>query len=139
MRNYYQEKFRPQTGLAGTRQNRQCPQPYQTLFAQPRRGNLMNTCPRCHQPVEETDCYCRHCGKTLKPRMGFWYDHGGILLLTLIVGPFSLFCVWLSRKISTTAKCLWTLGILFMSAYLIYSLYKTALLLKELLAAMFSL
>ncbi len=98
----------------------------------------MLTCRRCHQPVEETDCYCRHCGKTLQPRMGFWYDHGGILLLTLIVGPFSLPCVWLSRKISVGAKWGWTAGILLLSFYIVYSLCKTALLMKEMMSALLS-
>jgi len=98
----------------------------------------MNTCPRCRQTVDGSDCYCRHCGKTLKPRMGFWYNHGGILLMTLFVGPFSLICVWLSRKISLLAKWLWTIGIVLFSIYVVYSLYQTALLLKEMLFAMFS-
>ena len=93
-------------------------------------------CPRCKHPVQEADCYCSHCGKTLKPRMGFWYDHGGILLLTLCVGPFALICVWLSRKISPLAKWLWTIGIICVSVYLVYSLYKTAVLLKEMLSAL---
>lgn len=99
----------------------------------------MFTCPRCRQPIAETDCYCRHCGKTLKPRLGFWYDHGGILLLTLIAGPFSLISVWLSRKISLLAKWAWTAGITLFSIYVVYSLYKTALLFKEMLVMMFSL
>ena len=98
----------------------------------------MLTCSRCKQPIEEADCYCRHCGKTLKPRMGFWYDHGGILLSTLLIGPFSLICVWLSRKISMTAKWLWTLGVLLVSFYLFYSLYKTILMLQEVLSASLS-
>ena len=99
----------------------------------------MLTCPRCHTPIAITDCYCSHCGKTLQPRMGFWYGHGGIFLLTLLVGPLSLFCVWFSRKISLLAKWLWTVGIILVSVYLVFSLYKTALLLKEMMAAMLSL
>ena len=95
----------------------------------------MLTCPRCKNTVIEIDCYCSRCGKTLKPRMGFWYDHAGILLLTLCVGPFALICVWLSRKISLLAKWLWTIGIMFVSIYFVYSLYKTAVLLKEMLSA----
>ena len=90
-------------------------------------------CPSCRQPVEETDCYCRHCGRTLQPRMGFWYSHGGILLLTLIAGPFSLICVWMSRKISLTAKWLWTIGVTVCSVYLCYSVYKTFLMLQQLI------
>jgi len=92
-------------------------------------------CPSCRQAVDETDFYCRHCGHTLRPRMGFWYSHGGILLLTLLAGPFALPCVWLSRRISTTAKWLWTLGIALMTYYLVYSIYQTIQLIQSTMVA----
>ena len=88
-------------------------------------------CPSCRQPVDDTDCYCRHCGKTLRPRMGFWYDHGGILLLTLLTGPFSLICVWLSRKLSLTAKWIWTFYVTAATLYMCYSVYKAILVLQQ--------
>ncbi|WP_178338005.1 zinc ribbon domain-containing protein [Candidatus Avelusimicrobium facis] len=88
-------------------------------------------CPRCRFEADEADCYCRHCGKPLRPYMGFWYDHGGVLLLTLIVGPFSLIPLWLSRKLSVSAKLAWTVGIGVVSAYLAWSLYRSVLLFKE--------
>lgn len=88
-------------------------------------------CPRCRFEADEADCYCRHCGKALQPHMGFWYDHGGVLLLTLIVGPFSLITLWLSRKLSLSAKLAWTAGIGLFSAYLAWSLYRSVLLFKE--------
>ena len=91
----------------------------------------MSPCPRCRRPVEETDCYCRYCGKPLLPGMGFWYDHGGILLLTLLAGPFSLITVWLSHKLSLRAKWYWTAGIMLFSAYVIYTLYHSFLLMQE--------
>ena len=25
----------------------------------------MSSCPRCRRPIDETDCYCRHCGKDI--------------------------------------------------------------------------
>lgn len=93
----------------------------------------MLTCPRCHTQISLGDCYCSHCGKTLQPRMGFWYTHGGILLLSLLAGPFALICVWLSRKISLTAKLLWTAGIAVASFYLCYGAYKAFLLLQQIL------
>ena len=88
-------------------------------------------CKRCQQPVEELDCYCRHCGKALRPFMGFWYDHGGIFLCTLIAGPVALLPLWLSRKLGSGAKLLWTLGILALSAYILYALHQAFLLFKE--------
>ncbi len=91
----------------------------------------MISCPRCRLTVEETDAYCRHCGRALRPRMGFWYDHGGVLLLTLIVGPFSLITVWLSHKLSPAAKWMWTLCIGLFSAYFVYAMYRSILMIQE--------
>lgn len=91
----------------------------------------MSSCPRCRRPIDETDCYCRHCGRALRPRMGFWYDHGGVLLLTLIIGPFSLISLWLSHKLSLRAKWGWTAAIVLFSAYFIYALYRSFLLIQE--------
>lgn len=95
-------------------------------------------CPRCHGIIETTDCYCRHCAKPLQSRIGFWYDHGGIFLLTLLAGPFALFTLWLSRKLSITAKLLWSAGIGLLSAYLIYAFYQSYLMMKEALDLMLS-
>lgn len=91
----------------------------------------MPCCSRCRQPIEADDCYCRHCGKALRPRMGFWYDHGGVLLMTLIVGPFSLIPLWLSAKLSLSAKWIWTAGIGLFSAYFIYALYRSVLAIQQ--------
>lgn len=91
----------------------------------------MPACPRCRANVGETDCYCRYCGRALRPRTGFWYDNWGILLLTLIAGPFSLIAVWLSRKLGARAKTLWTACIVLFSAYFIFAAYRSYLLFKE--------
>ncbi len=91
----------------------------------------MTTCPRCRQTIEETDCYCRYCGKPLLPGTGFWYDYSGIALLTLIAGPFSLITVWLSHKLSLRAKWCLTAAILLFSGYVIYTLYRSFLLMQE--------
>ena len=95
-------------------------------------------CLRCRGMIDTADCYCRHCGKPLQRCMGFWYDHGGILLLTLLAGPFSLITLWMSRKLSTTAKLLWSAGIGLLSAYLIYAFYQSYLMMKEALNMMLS-
>ena len=98
----------------------------------------MFVCSRCRTAVDPKDCYCRHCGKSLQPRMGFWYDHGGILLLTLVIGPFSLIPLWISRKLTLKSKGLWTGGIVLISAYLAYALYRSFLLFKEAASLLFS-
>lgn len=99
----------------------------------------MPACPRCHQLTEDKDCYCRYCGKALRPYMGFWFDHGGILLMTLLVGPFSLLCVWLSRRISLQAKWIWSGAIILTSVYIIYAMCRALSLFKEAFAVMFPL
>ena len=98
----------------------------------------MNTCSRCRTAIDPQDCYCRHCGKPLQPRMGFWYDHGGVFLLTLLAGPFSLITLWMSRKLTLKSKCLWTAGIALVSAYLVYALYQSILLIKQAASLLFS-
>lgn len=97
----------------------------------------MPNCPRCHFTADEADCYCRHCGRPLRPQMGFWYNHGGILLLTCLVGPFSLITVWLSRKISLRAKWLWTTGILLFSVYCVVAVYHSVRLLWQVIQMSF--
>ncbi len=89
----------------------------------------MPDCPRCHEKVDLTDAYCRTCGRALQPRLGFWFSHSGILLQALCIGPFALICVWMSRRISLLAKWLWTIGLVLFSAYLIYGIYQTIMLL----------
>ena len=93
----------------------------------------MFICSRCHTPVDDADCYCRHCGRPLRPRLGFWHSHSGIFLLTLLLGPFSLIWVWRSHRISPIAKWLWTLCIGAATVYLFYCVYKVLLLMQYLL------
>ena len=47
-------------------------------------------CPKCYSLCDETDNFCRRCGKSLKPGTGFLYSHSGIILLAVILGPFAL-------------------------------------------------
>ena len=65
----------------------------------------MSSCPRCRRPIDETDCYCRHCGT-----------------------------LWLSHKLSLRAKWGWTAAIVLFSAYFIYALYRSFLLIQEALS-----
>ena len=86
------------------------------------------TCPTCHLLIDETDHFCRHCGRSLKPGESFLYSHSGIILMAVILGPFALPFVWLSKRISMTAKLVYsvvlgTIGIYFcIACYRVYQL-----------------
>lgn len=76
------------------------------------------TCPKCHFACDETDNFCRRCGRSLKPGTGFLYSHSGIILLALVLGPFALPAVWGSKLIGTPAKWIYTLVLVLIGVYL---------------------
>ena len=75
-------------------------------------------CPKCRFDCEETDNFCRRCGKSLKAGTGFLYTHSGIILLAVILGPFALPAVWGSKLIGTAAKWIYTAVLLLIGFYL---------------------
>ena len=79
-------------------------------------------CNRCHAEVRDSDNYCHACGKSLKPGRGFLFTHTGIILMALILGPFALPFVWLSKVLSPLAKLICTIVLLLVGFYLVYSL-----------------
>ena len=79
-------------------------------------------CKRCHAEIRDTDNYCHACGKSLKPGQGFLFTHAGIILMGLVLGPFALPFVWMSKVISPAAKIIYTVVLLIVGFYLIYSL-----------------
>ncbi len=79
-------------------------------------------CKRCHAEVRDTDNYCHACGKSLKPGHGFLFTHAGIILMGLVLGPFALPFVWFSKVIGPIAKIIYTLVLLVVGFYLVYSL-----------------
>ncbi|MBR4355735.1 MAG: zinc ribbon domain-containing protein [Elusimicrobiaceae bacterium] len=81
------------------------------------------TCQRCHLLVEETDNFCRHCGRSLKQGHSFFYSHSGIILMALVLGPFALPFVLLSKRISTLSKIIYTVVLLIMGVYLVIACY----------------
>jgi len=76
-------------------------------------------CPKCALPCEETDNFCRRCGKSLKSGTGFLYSHAGIILLAVILGPFALPAVWGSKMIGPAAKWIYTAVLLIIGVYLV--------------------
>lgn len=81
-------------------------------------------CPKCFQLCDEADNYCRRCGRSLKPGTGFLFSHGGIILLALVLGPFALPAVWMSKIIGRTAKCIYTAVLLLAGVYLVFACWQ---------------
>ena len=81
-------------------------------------------CSRCHGQIEQADNYCRFCGKSLKPGRGFLFTHTGIIVMALVLGPFALPFVWMSKAISLTAKIIYTAVLVICGFYLIYALWQ---------------
>ena len=80
-------------------------------------------CPRCRQLIDEADCYCRHCGRSLRPGQSFLYSHTGIILLSLVLGPLALPFVWLSKRINLTAKIIYTGVLTLLGIYICVACY----------------
>ena len=80
-------------------------------------------CKRCHSEVRDTDNYCHECGKSLKPGHGFLFTHSGIILMALVLGPFVLPFVWMSKTISLVSKIIYTVLLTVFGVYLVYSLW----------------
>ena len=70
-------------------------------------------CPRCRKEIDSSDNFCRYCGTSLSEGNGFIFSHGGIILLSLLLGPFALPVVWKSKLIGQPAKWIYT-GVLFL-------------------------
>lgn len=81
-------------------------------------------CPRCQAEIRDTDNYCHACGKSLKPGRGFLFTHGGIILMALVLGPFALPFVWMSKVIGPTAKIIYTVVLVALGFYLAFSIYQ---------------
>jgi len=76
-------------------------------------------CKRCQAQIRETDNYCYNCGKSLKRGYGFLYTHTGIILMALVLGPFALPFVWLSKRINLISKIIYTILMLAIGYYII--------------------
>lgn len=91
----------------------------------------IQTCPHCHTPVEETDNFCRACGRSLKPGYSFWFTHTGIILLAVLAGPLALPFVWMSKVIGPVAKWIYSAVLLLIGYYFILTCYKLFLLVQS--------
>ena len=87
-------------------------------------------CWNCKGAIDASDSFCRHCGKGQGKNVPWYYDHAGIIILTVAaLGPFSLNFVWKSPVLSRTAKWAYTAGILAFTWYAgtkLYAAWQTA-------------
>ncbi len=81
-------------------------------------------CKSCHLVVAPEDCFCRHCGKSLKPGYGFFYSHTGIILMGCLLGPLALPWVWCSNQIGRLAKIIYTLILMLVGIYIVWCFYR---------------
>ena len=91
----------------------------------------ITTCPRCYVSVQPEDNFCRHCGRSLKSGYNFLYSHTGIILLALVLGPFALPCVWMSKRIGLTAKIIYSIFLAATGYLLIITCYRIFQLTQE--------
>jgi len=77
-------------------------------------------CWRCSSPVSPQDKYCHNCAIGLGSRIPWYYSHFGIIFLTFAaLGPFSLYLVWKSPRISPTARKIYTVLIALFTVLLV--------------------
>lgn len=83
-------------------------------------------CWTCAQTVDEQDRFCRHCGIGQGANLPWYYEPFWIGFLALFaMGPFALSLVWKTPKLSTRGRWLFTAGLLFLTAYIIFSLKRS--------------
>ena len=80
-------------------------------------------CNRCHLLVDAEDHFCRHCGKGLQAGYGFFYSHTGVILMAIVLGPFVLPWVWLSKQMGITAKIIYSVVLILLGAYIVWAFY----------------
>lgn len=94
---------------------------------------MQNTCPKCNTSITPEDNFCRHCGRSLRPGTGFWFTHGGVILLAFVLGPFALIPLWMSKLIGQTAKIIYTVVLVLLSIYMAFVCWQVFVLLKDLM------
>ncbi len=92
------------------------------------RNNAFNdpnpyACWACGAHIAADDNYCRKCGKGQGGFVSWYYKHWGAILLTLALGPFSLYFVWRSPILPRKAKWIYTVLISLITWYVAEKLY----------------
>jgi hypothetical protein len=86
-------------------------------------AGVKRACWACGAPVDTQDSYCRRCGKGQGDHLPWYYKPWGIIAMTVFgLGPFGIFLVWRSPRLSPGAKAAYTAGILLATAYAVHRL-----------------
>ncbi|NIA14998.1 MAG: hypothetical protein GWP08_13070 [Nitrospiraceae bacterium] len=69
--------------------------------------------------------FCPHCGRRLDPGSAWFYHPIWILVLALtVLGPFALFLVWKSSKLSAIGKAVLAIAILVYTGLCVFFTYQ---------------
>lgn len=94
-------------------------------------------CWACGAPVDAQDSYCRRCGRGQGEHLPWYYKPWGIIAATIFgLGPFSIFLVWRSPRLSPGAKAGYTAGILLVTAYAVHRLRQLLMFYQSVLTGM---
>lgn len=83
-----------------------------------------NKCWACGAEIDAADNFCRKCGKGQGRHISWYYTYWGLIILILLLGPFSLFWVWKSPVLSIGAKWFYTAVVLILMGYVIFIAYQ---------------
>lgn len=83
------------------------------------------SCRKCGKSIDATSSFCPHCGRRQQSGDAWYYHPVWISVLALVVlGPFALFLVWKSSKMSLTVKLFMATWILAYTGLCSYFLYE---------------
>lgn len=80
-------------------------------------------CYNCKKEIDDTDNYCRFCGKGQGSHVSWYYKLWGVWILLFIIGPFCLWFLYKSSAISKKAKIINAILILIISFLFCYQFY----------------
>ncbi|HOX21990.1 MAG TPA: zinc ribbon domain-containing protein [Elusimicrobiales bacterium] len=82
-------------------------------------------CWKCLAPVSPKDKFCHNCAARQGGKDAWYYSHVGIILLTLVaLGPFALYLVWKSPRLSKNARLVYTVLILALTTVVCVKFYE---------------
>ena len=91
-------------------------------------------CWSCKASIDIEDNFCRRCGKGRGKSIPWQYTHWGVILLTFMFGPFSLYFIWKSPIISQNAKWAYTAVIFLITWQVVYAIYHAWIFIQEFMA-----